>query len=179
MVTMSVVDILRKHGKWIETKKFVNVVAEQLSISDRHAYRKIKQAWKDKQIKKQVLPDRSVLCGLPEFGPISKKKATLNFQDAFFYDCFKKLEEINDMAAYGPDKILIPQPEVALTNLKYLIARLPKEIKDKLEADEKKALEYVAKSKDQYQASFKAVKFLTDKVSTLLHEQIKGGEKPE
>jgi len=65
MSNVSVADILKILGDWTESNKFIELVREKLKISDRQAYRLIK---KDKQILKLVLPDRTVLYGLAEFG---------------------------------------------------------------------------------------------------------------
>jgi hypothetical protein len=65
MSNVSVADILKMHGTWIESSKFIELVYEKLKISDRQTYRLIK---KDKRILKLVLQDRTVLYGLAEFG---------------------------------------------------------------------------------------------------------------
>jgi hypothetical protein len=65
MSNLSVADILKIHGKWIESNQFINLVVEKLKIGERQAYRLIK---KDKLILKLVLSDRTVLYGLGEFG---------------------------------------------------------------------------------------------------------------
>lgn len=65
MSNVSVVDILKIHGNWVESSKFVELISKKLRISERQAYRLIK---KDKQILKLVLYDRTVLYGLAEFG---------------------------------------------------------------------------------------------------------------
>jgi len=65
MSNVSVADILKMHGDWIESNKFIELVREKLKISDRQAYRLIK---KDKQILRLTLQDRTVLYGLAEFG---------------------------------------------------------------------------------------------------------------
>ena len=65
MSNVSVADILKIHGKWIESSQLIDLVVKKLKISQRQAYRYIK---KDKQILKLVLSDRTVLYGLGEFG---------------------------------------------------------------------------------------------------------------
>lgn len=70
---MSVADILRMHGKWIEASEFTKLVTKKQNISDRHAYRKIKQACKEKEIRRVVYPDRSVVYGLSEWRPFREQ----------------------------------------------------------------------------------------------------------
>jgi hypothetical protein len=70
---MSVADILRIRGKWIEASEFTKLVANKQNISDRHAYRKIKQAWKEKEIRRVVYQDRSVVYGLSEWRPFREQ----------------------------------------------------------------------------------------------------------
>ena len=50
----------------------MNLVSEKLNISSRHAYNEIKKAWKNGEILRETLPDRTVIYGLPEFGEIPK-----------------------------------------------------------------------------------------------------------
>jgi hypothetical protein len=66
---MSVHDILKKYGKWIQESEFEKLIAFKMHISDRQAYRKIKKAYDVKAIIKIPLPNRTVLYGLQEFGP--------------------------------------------------------------------------------------------------------------
>lgn len=182
---MSVVDILRKHGKWAETQKLVNMVAEELNISDRQAYRKITQAWKNKEIRKIPLPDRSVLCGLPEW-PIStksskKKRGALSFQDAFLHRCFKKLDEI----CTSNQKHSLQ----AFLQIRSFIMTLPPSLKEKVRPDLAKAeksflernkislpikkdLSFMLMHGDEEEIGAPEVDYLVDKISTLLHEQL-------
>jgi len=62
-------EVLRKHCKWIEASKFVELVAKKIGKSERWAKKLISDAYKDKQIKKHVFQDRTVIYGLTEFGP--------------------------------------------------------------------------------------------------------------
>jgi hypothetical protein len=179
MSNISVAEILKMHGKdWIKSEDFVNLVSGKLKISERQAYNKIKEAWKKREILKSTLPDRTVIYGLPEFGHPSRytkmdNVKTLDFKDAFFYQCFKKLEEISDMAVHGV--IGIPEPEKALGKLRFLIARLPKPLKDKIKPKEKELLERLAQtSESEYENEcYHIVRMLIDEISTLLHEEIK------
>lgn len=108
MSNISVAEILKLHGKWIETSKFAALVADKLKISERHAYNLIKKAWKSKQILKVQLPDRTaVLCGLVEFGPMPINSSTvekpqvrtLSFKDAFLYRFWENLDNIRHLNA--------------------------------------------------------------------------------
>jgi hypothetical protein len=65
---MSVADMLKEYGKWMQSKDLVELVAKRLNVSERQAFRKISQAYKNKEILRQILPDRTVIYGLPEFG---------------------------------------------------------------------------------------------------------------
>src|SRR5271157_4405368 len=66
---MTVYDILKEHGKWIQEKDLEYLITSKMDISKRQAYRKIKKAYDNKIIIKIPLPDRTVLYGLQEFGP--------------------------------------------------------------------------------------------------------------
>jgi len=85
---MSVADILRKYGKWIQSTPFNELVAKELGISEKQAYRKIKKAWKNKEILKITLPNRNVLYGLPEFGASSNEEKPS--KEDFLEYCVKK-----------------------------------------------------------------------------------------
>lgn len=74
MVNISVAEILKIHGKFIHGKEFAALVHEKLGVGDRQAYILISKAWKKKEIEKHLLPNRSVIYGLPEFGTPSEEK---------------------------------------------------------------------------------------------------------
>jgi hypothetical protein len=143
MPNMTVADILKIHGDWIESKQLVFLITQKMEIDERQAYRKIKDAFKNNEIKKAQLPDRSVLYGLPKFGPLSSEKTsklssvrTLNFNDAFLYNSFRKLDKISS-AADGQ------HPEGAFRELMFFIATLPKELKEKIKPLQDQAIEAV------------------------------------
>jgi len=69
MSNISVAEILKIHGKWIEGKPFAEFVAQKKRISKRHAYNLIKEASENHEILRLPLPNRTVLYGLSEFGP--------------------------------------------------------------------------------------------------------------
>lgn len=74
MSNISVAEILKLHGKWIEGKPFASLVAEKRKVTARHAYNLIKEAWKNAEVLKIPLPNRKVLYGLAEFGaPVAGK----------------------------------------------------------------------------------------------------------
>ena len=68
MPNISVAEILKIHGKWVESSKLVELIAAKQKISNRYAYSLIKKAGESRQILKVVLPNRNVLYGLAEFG---------------------------------------------------------------------------------------------------------------
>jgi len=185
---MSVVDILKKHGKWTETKKLAKIVAKEHNISVRQAYRKISRAWKNKEIRKLTLPDRNVLCGLPEW-PFSattskKPRGTLRFKDTFLLRCFKKLDEIGSSN--------LQDSVTAFLKLRSFIMTLPPSLKEKIKPDyarteksflERKHLSFpinldlmLLGRMEREEIGAPEVDYLIDKISTLLHEQLERKE---
>ena len=69
MLNISVAEILKLHGTWIDSTPFAKLVSKRQRISIRHAYNKIKKAFTNNEILRVLLPNRRVLYGLPEFGP--------------------------------------------------------------------------------------------------------------
>lgn len=63
----SVADLLREHGKFMESSKLVKAIEKQMKISARQAYRRIGKAESRREVRKIVLPDRCVLYGLPSW----------------------------------------------------------------------------------------------------------------
>jgi hypothetical protein len=161
MFDISVVEILRNHRKWIESSKFAELVSEKRGVGVRQAYNLIKEAYDRKEILKIILPDRTVLYGLPEFGyPKFETSNTHNFTELFLFSCFRELEEINDMA--------IKDPIRSLMLLELLIKRLPPQLKEKIEP----LLQRHHSKTDLINPvrCLAIIKDLTDKLSTLLHE---------
>jgi hypothetical protein len=70
---MSAHDILKEHGTWIESYKFIEIFAKKTNVSNRQAYRKIKKSLKNKEIQKYALQDRRVLYGLRDW-PFNEKE---------------------------------------------------------------------------------------------------------
>jgi hypothetical protein len=94
----SVSSILEDMGKPTETSTLVKKVAEVNAISKAQAYREISKAWKNKEIRKVTLPDRSVLNLLPEWNlPTSThEKEGLSFEDYLLYRQFQRLDRIGE-----------------------------------------------------------------------------------
>lgn len=201
MVIMSVADILRKHGKWAQSKELVGMVMKKLNMSSRQAYREIRRDWKDGEIRRVVLPDLGVVYGLREwpFLPKSSKKPKeiVSFKEAFLYRWFNKLDRIRS-------DNLIASSLSAYRELRSLIWTLSSPVKDKLRPMIKKTDEALRNCKDEWveegtrlvdlgrgetkifpikklvvnakkereRIAFHAVEKLVDEVSSLLHEQL-------
>lgn len=181
MSNISVAEILKIHGRWIETTGLAALVADKLRITERHAYNKIKKAWENKEILKVELPNRSgVLCGLAEFGPLPFKPSleekaqvkTLNFQDAFFYDCFKKLEKIGDLNTRNSRQ--------AMLQVRSLLMRLPEELREELMPSYLKAEKRLWQKWNKEVIGFRPpltgapqVDYMVREISDLLHSQLR------
>ena len=72
MSNISIAEILKIHDKWIQASEFEKFVSEKLKIGERHAHNLVKKATNKKEILRVELPNRTVLYGLAEFGPIRK-----------------------------------------------------------------------------------------------------------
>jgi len=179
---MSVADILKKHGNWMPVKELVTMVERQFSVGDRQAYREIKQAWKDGEIRKLVLPDRSVLCGLPEWPflpkPAKTRGNTVSFQDAFLYRCFKELDKI-------AEDILDKEANSAYVELKAFQAKQPKAVQDRMQPYFQEYLRRANKIDEVYKGPYLGERWrirdsakreelleLLSKISEILHEQV-------
>jgi len=107
MSNITVAETLKIHGKWIEAKPFASLVSEKLKISERMAYIKIKKATEKKEILKIPLPNRTVLYGLADFGPLPSTKEKTSgkvevgpeFANALFY--YRLLEREYGVKAAG------------------------------------------------------------------------------
>jgi hypothetical protein len=102
MSNMSVADILRIHGKWIQTKELVLLVAQKMRISERQAYRLIK---KNKELIRIPLTNRNVIYGLAEFG---KPHSHENKQFSY-YNKDKQKPLFNDHEIVGLSSLLSSQ----------------------------------------------------------------------
>lgn len=172
---MPITDILRKLGKPTETSELAKKAAEELDISVRHAYRKIKKAWKTKEIRKVPLPDRSVLCLLPEwplpgFGDEEERKQILPFEDAFKYECFKTYDAIVEENINGDSLKAFQRAE-------HLIEKLPPEAKNKLKPHHTHALQLIKEILDLFPAHLQ-VKVQLDEKDTLKLKGLSSFERP-
>jgi len=127
-VTDIVAGILEKHEKWVETSALVKMIAKERNVSERQAYRDLKKTWGAKKIRKNELPDGVVLNGLSDwpFPDVSsgEQKETLTLQDAFKYQCFKKLDAAGKLSDGG-------NPILALNRLSRLVNMLPPHQREK------------------------------------------------
>ncbi|MEM3459207.1 MAG: hypothetical protein QXN36_01275 [Candidatus Bathyarchaeia archaeon] len=137
---MSVADILKEHGKWIESSKFLKKVREKLNISERQAYRLIK---KDKLILKLTLQDRRVLYGLAEFGLPTSEAEKPSEIELIKEDAVKgnDVEAWNRLVLYADTHNLNPHPtalyneniaKLKKENSIYLLTGVPDEIEFKI-----------------------------------------------
>jgi len=113
---ISVAEILKIHGKWIEGKPFAEFIAQKKRITERHAYNLIKDASEHHEILRSSLQNRTVLYGLSEFGPPKFEPSTeekpsevnpyvwLNEKERRLYRLdVEGLNIIKRMAAAGPE----------------------------------------------------------------------------
>ena len=95
MEKTSVPEILLNNKKWIESSKFVDLIQKKRGFSNpRQAYNLILQALKKKEILKIILPDRTVIYGLPEFGSPFQNMGSQDFQKLITV-----LEQLRDIQA--------------------------------------------------------------------------------
>jgi hypothetical protein len=67
---ISVAEILRIYRKWAQASEFEEFISQKLKISIRHAHNLVKKATSNGEIMRVELPNRNVIYGLAEFGPI-------------------------------------------------------------------------------------------------------------
>ena len=70
MTDISVTEILKIRGKWIWSTELAKLVAKKRIVTIRHAWNLIK---KEKNVIKFRFPDRRIICGLAEFGPVLER----------------------------------------------------------------------------------------------------------
>lgn len=183
MSNISVAEILKMHGAWIEAVEFVSLIHDKLKVSERHAYNLIKKAWKNKEVLKVNLQNsRTILYGLPEFGQIQAESSsreeplikTLSFQEAFFYDCFKELKEISKLNSS------VNSLE-AMYRIRSLIVRLPEDMQKKLVSFFKEKWKSLMEKWNKEVVGFRdpltgapEVDFMIGRISQLLHRQVSG-----
>jgi ribosomal protein S1 len=82
MNTISVGEMLKIHGRWIEANQFNKLIAKRTKLSERRVFQLIKEAYEHKEILR-VEVGKYVLYGLAEFGPTiaeaMPKPSRLNF----------------------------------------------------------------------------------------------------
>jgi hypothetical protein len=103
-------EILRNHGRWIESSKFAGIVADQRNVTVRQARNIIKK--ESKGITKHVFSDRTVIYGLPEFGPprleVSKEKnlAKSDFYRMLGQQFWKERDKVMQLRLSGSNREL-------------------------------------------------------------------------
>ena len=178
MSNISVAEILKIHGTWIQGKNFADLVSQKRRITERHAYNLITKASKKKEILRVPLSNRTVLNGLPEFGPIKRSKPTietLNVEAAFLDRCFRNLERISEMNANGE----IMKARLMIDNQIRLLPQCRG--KNKLLALNQAASEDISKAKGvhalatsikQRKLTYGWVKVLINEFSNWLHSKV-------
>jgi len=113
MSNISVAEILKMHGKWIETSKFTKFVADKLKVTERHAYNLIKKAWgKNEIIKVRLKNSRNVLNGLAEFGPLNDPSTEEGLHSCEYLSAYEFLLK-NERIMFGFVKEC-PKPEMEI-----------------------------------------------------------------
>lgn len=130
MRTISVAEVLKMYGKWIEASEFASLVADKLYVSERQAYNLVKEAVKDKEVLRVVLPNRSVLYGLPEFGPLTKP--TGHDDTAWKEHALQQFSRIRNMINSSRDEDIERVPEETLLCIRTL---LPPDMRDRLKPE--------------------------------------------
>jgi len=166
----------------MQSKEFSKLVAEKLEVSERMAYRKIKEAVEKGEILKVTLQNRRVLYGLAEFGePTSNsKELSFEFQKRFLLQkLWNELFEILKADSLGE----------AYRQFRKLVLLMPDEIKEQIQPLVKNLDKRVIQLSDDY-LGFKyldqimifkrELEGIVDKLASLLHSYTqKVGEKGE
>ena len=115
MGKISPVEILRKYGKWIPRKGFLELVAKDRSVTPRQAINIIKKEGKD--IQKHFFYDGKLIYGLPEFGPPTWEKAEVKIDkisifnrillERFWTDREEVFEDRGEGLVFGPKVLLL------------------------------------------------------------------------
>jgi hypothetical protein len=66
-------EMLERKGHWTGRSEYITAFAEERGISERMAQIHITKAYRRREIKKHVYPDRTTMYGLEEFGPPAPK----------------------------------------------------------------------------------------------------------
>lgn len=122
----TVASILKDMEKPTETARLVVKIAEANKISQAQAYRRVKEAWIAKEIRKVTLPDRRVLNLLPEWNlPTSThEKEGLSFEEYLLYRQFQRLDKIGEENSRDSVNAMLKAGSVIMTS--------PKDIKQEV-----------------------------------------------
>jgi hypothetical protein len=115
MGKISPIEILRKYGKWITCKDFLELVAKDRSVTPRQAINIIKKEGKDLQ--KHFFYDGKLIYGLPEFGPPTWDKAEVKTDnisifhkvllERFWIEHDEIFEDRGEGLVFGPKVLLL------------------------------------------------------------------------
>jgi len=160
MSNITVAEILKIHGKWIKSGEFADLVSQKLTISERMAYLKIKEATENGEILKVTLPNRTVIYGLTEFGEpkIEEKQAETvkPFEQTLKEWFLKKMEEVIEL---NSDVF----SDFAFRKALNLYAVLPEQARSKIKNDVSKILEDVNQQKiSTFNATLRLNKLMTE-----------------
>jgi hypothetical protein len=89
-------EVLLSYGKWINSTALSKLIAEKKKVTERQAKTDINRAYRNKQIKKHVFPDRSVIYGLDEFGPPTSAQAEKKTEISDAEKIRKAIEELRN-----------------------------------------------------------------------------------
>jgi len=95
--------ILRQHGKWITASEFVDLVCNKREVKPRQAKNIISEAYRKKEIIKHIFSDRTVIYGIPEFGPPTfenpkdKETVSSDFYNSLVFQFWKEREEVQQL----------------------------------------------------------------------------------
>lgn len=94
MFDISVAEILRRHGKWIDSSGFAELVADKRKVTERQAYNLIKRAYKNKEVERFLFQDRKAIYGLAEFGPPLEQESHIKKDSELTYEDKIRLIEL-------------------------------------------------------------------------------------
>lgn len=123
-----VVDILKKHGDWVETSVLVRDIRKGRQVSERQAFRDIEKALETGKIRKLKL-GADIVYGLVDWSfpdaSSKRKEEALTFLDAFKYRCFRDVDVIRKEQLHDSAR--------AMVLARSLIMKLPPSEKKELE----------------------------------------------
>jgi len=121
MVETSPQEVLLNHGRWIGASDFAKLIANKRNVSERQARIDIRKAYENKEIKKHVFWDRTVIYGLDEFGPPTNETSTANFTNSQVENVRKALEESRCELAFFR--------EPSVKEVAYRVGKIPEVVK--------------------------------------------------